>query len=112
MNLPFTSPVMHAGFIHLFLLTTADQLPDGTAAQQPHLTSPPGGCCSRPSNQFTINGRLYNYAIDYYNLPTTNSYFRIFNFKFVTFRAPVSSLALHLEHVINCLLKKTIGGAC
>jgi len=78
----------------------------------PHLTSPPGRCCSRPSNQFTINGCLYSNPIHYYNnLPTTNRYFRIFNFNFFAFRAPVSSLALHLEHIINYLLKITSGGA-
>ena len=55
LNLLFTSPVTYAGLIHLFSLTTAGQLPDDTAAQQIHLTTPPGGCCSRPSNQFTIN---------------------------------------------------------
>lgn len=47
----------------------------------------------------------------YYSLPTTNSYFRIFNFNFFAFGAPVSSLALHFKRVINCLLKITVSGA-
>ena len=57
-----------------------------------------------------VTGTVYLYLY-YYNLPTTNSYFRIFNFYFFAFRAPISSLALQLEHIINYLLKITIGGA-